>query len=263
MTQAKINLKDLTFTIPVRYDTDDRIRNLIALLNYLTHWFDTNIIVWEEDNAPKFHTFLQSYPNVKYVFKQAENDIFFRTRILNDMARMADTPYIANYDCDCILYPQQYVDAVNQLRNNTSDICTAFTSFTFDVPKQFHSRIIQERSVFWLHPNQCVCVNSTAVAMGGCVFWNKAKFIEAGMENENFVSWGPEDQERVHRALKLGMRYTRAQGILFHLQHDRLQNSGDGHRFITQNNKEFEKIKQMDSAQLRSYIATWPWVSRK
>ncbi len=242
---SKIDLKDLTFTIPVRYDTDDRIRNLLALLNYLQHWFDTNIIVWEEDTTPKLQQYVQAYANVKYV--------------LNDMAKMAETPLIANYDCDCILYPQQYIDAVNQIRTGVSDICTAFSSFTYDVPKHFHMRIIQERSVFWLHPNQCKCVNASAVAMGGCVFWNKAKFMEAGMENENFISWGPEDQERVHRAVKLGMKWTRAQGILFHLEHDRLQNSGGNHRFIQQNDAEFDKIKKMDPAQLRGYIATWPW----
>ena len=63
---------------------------------------------------------------------------------------------------------------------------------------------------------------------------NRAKFIEAGSENENFISWGPEDYEHVKRMEVLGLPVHYANGPLFHLWHPRGNNS----RYV---NKEIEK----------------------
>jgi hypothetical protein len=108
----------------------------------------------------------------------------------------------------------------------------------------------------------CHVPHKFAVAKGGSVFWNRQKFIEVGMENENFLSWGPEDQERVERCMKLGYKWARVQGPLYHLEHARLQNSGDGHRFAKQNDEEFEKVKRFSPDELRSYIKGWSWIPK-
>lgn len=257
-----IDLSDLTFTIPVRYDTDDRIMNLLATMSYLTTNFKTNIIIAECDSKPIMQQYANRFP-CHYVFMPTTDDMFHRTKILNDMAKMATTPYIVNYDVDCVLPKQQYIDAITHLRMNNIDVCTGFNSFTYNVPKALHPKIVETKSIDWLTIQQCVCANSKDYAMGGVVFWNKEKFMEAGMENENFVSWGPEDQERVHRAIKLGYRYGKIQGTLYHLEHRRLQNSWMTHRYIAHNDAEFAKIQAMDAVQLRLYVNSWPWVPRK
>ena len=41
-------MKDLTFTIPFRYDSEDRLRNLRTIIAYINKHFDTNIHVMEE-----------------------------------------------------------------------------------------------------------------------------------------------------------------------------------------------------------------------
>ena len=43
----KHDLKDITFTIPVRIDSKDRFDNIHYIIDYLTANFDTNIIVFE------------------------------------------------------------------------------------------------------------------------------------------------------------------------------------------------------------------------
>ena len=40
-------------------------------------------------------------------------------------------------------------------------------------------------------------------------------------ENENFVSWGPEDVERYVRAVKMGLKVARVPSYIFHLEHPR------------------------------------------
>lgn len=61
--------------------------------------------------------------------------------------------------------------------------------------------------------------------VGGGFFAQKESYIEAGMENEKFYGWGREDGERINRWKKLGYRYERINGPLFHLTHERGVNS--------------------------------------
>ena len=47
---TKLDLKDVTFTIPVRIESEDRKRNLKTVIQYMVHHLDTNIIilVWDQ-----------------------------------------------------------------------------------------------------------------------------------------------------------------------------------------------------------------------
>jgi predicted glycosyltransferase involved in capsule biosynthesis len=257
-----IDLTDVTFTIPIRYDTDDRIRNIVTTLSYLLGNFNTNIIILESDSDIKMRPYIEKFfnKNVKYMFIKEDSDIFHRTKFLNIMAKEAETEVISNYDADIILPIPQYIIAKEAVKNGTLDACTAFSSITFNVKKEYHKRIEETKSINWMNLQEMTFApHKHAVAKGGVVFWNKKKFIEVGMENENFISWGPEDQERVERCLKLGYKWGRAEGLLLHLDHDRLLNSDGGHRFIQQNDAEFEKIKSFTKEQLQEYVKGFSW----
>ena len=88
---------------------------------------------------------------------------------------------------------------------------------------------------------------------------NKQKFIEGGMENENFVSWGPEDVERRDRLIKLGYKIASVDGKLFHLDHSRTFNSNTTNPRFKQNEEEYKKIQNFSREQLRQYVGGWPW----
>ena len=51
----KYDLKDITFTIPVRIDTPDRLYNINYTVEYLLRNFDTNIIIYENGPEPKYN----------------------------------------------------------------------------------------------------------------------------------------------------------------------------------------------------------------
>ena len=95
---------------------------------------------------------------------------------------------------------------------------------------------------------------------GGCFFINKAKFIKAGMENENMIAYGPEDQERLLRVTKLGYRVARLPGILYHMDHLKVDSSAEKHDFSEQNKKEFQRIQTLNLVQLQYYVGTWSWI---
>ena len=47
-----IDLKDTTFIIPVKIESDDRLRNVITVCCFLLENFDTKVIVKEVDKDP-------------------------------------------------------------------------------------------------------------------------------------------------------------------------------------------------------------------
>ena len=57
--------------------------------------------------------------------------------------------------------------------------------------------------------------------MGWLLLYTENDYVAAGMDNEVFRSWGPEDIERVKRFEILGYKIRRIPGPLFHLDHER------------------------------------------
>ena len=103
------------------------------------------------------------------------------------------------------------------------------------------------------------CRKRRAHSIGGAIFFNKKSYINAGMENETFKSWGGEDDELLHRFTKLDYNITRTDGYLLHLVHDRGEFSQKRHIHYNNNIKELEKIGSMTKIQLSNYIKTWEW----
>lgn len=249
------DMKDITFTIPFKKDSDERLENLLTIIKYIKKYFDTNIMVCEQDDTRKF----PEVDGIQYVFIPAGNYVLLRTHLLNKMARMAQTPFIANYDTDVIFRPEQYSQAIQILRENKADgvfpYDGRFFNFIHDIRKAIMDRLdvseITDGHGHINHPN----------SVGGALFWNKQKFIEGGMENENFKSWGYEDNERMSRFSKLGYRIARIPGILYHLNHPTSPNSSNTqHKAYQENQWEFYKVANMSKEQLRAYVNSWPWV---
>jgi hypothetical protein len=59
---------------------------------------------------------------------------------------------------------------------------------------------------------------------GGAFLADMEKFKQAGMENENFYGWGPEDYERYERWRNLNYSIFFASGCMYHLTHPRDMN---------------------------------------
>jgi hypothetical protein len=83
------------------------------------------------------------------------------------------------------------------------------------------------------------------------------------MENENMISWGPEDQERLSRVKKLNYNVGNIEGYLYHMDHMITQNSFCSNPLFKNNEKEFEKVNKMTTEELKEYIKGFAWVERK
>ena len=96
---------DLTFLIPVKLESQDRVRNLTTVITYLASNYDAKIIVKECDTEPRFETLVgtQFTDRIDYSFEKQTQPFFHKTKLLNDMIEMATTEVVANYDTDVVL----------------------------------------------------------------------------------------------------------------------------------------------------------------
>ena len=98
-------------------------------------------------------------------------------------------------------------------------------------------------------------------SVGCCVLRRRSTYVAAGIENERFVSWGAEDDERLARALTLGLDVQRSSGPLYHLRHARGPDSSVDNPHFTDNVRELERISAMNRHELSAEVATWPWAT--
>lgn len=253
----KIPFTDVTFTIPFKSDSVNRLANITRVVQYLYKNFDTNISVYEvflKGQGTAFDkTTMSDYPSVRFQ-NHEQGEFFHRTKYLNIMAKEATTPMIVNYDCDVLFPIKQYVEAANILRSQKASGIFPYDGYFVNIP---HLEALKEDLVV-LNPDQYP--NFGRNSYGGAIFWNREHFIRGGMENENFISWGHEDWERVERFTKLGFSLGRIKGPLYHMDHPRAADSSDANPWGKHNEREYVKVKNMKVNDLKEYVSTWPWV---
>jgi uncharacterized protein (DUF1919 family) len=250
---SRINLLDVTFIIPVRVDSTERLTNFNAVQQFLIANFNTNIHVLEADRQEK----IKVAPNVKKTFVYDENRLFRKARYVNMLAVEVSTPYFALWDTDVVGIPSQIEESVKMLRNELAHMVFPYNRYFYSVPKHFKEIYIQT--------NYCLDILIRNVdsfqkmhgsySPGGAFIIARDTFLAIGKENENFFGWGPEDSELIVRLQILGYCLCRVDGPLFHLYHARgITGSFASEKIEILNRSEFLKICAMHPVQLRRYI---------
>ena len=112
----------VTIVIPVRIDSEERSHNLDWLIEHLSHWINTSILVLEADEVP--HYWLKEhYENVRYFFVEDHDRVFHRTHYLNRLIRMSETCIVGVWDTDVFVPEKQKTEAVRRIANGTVALC--------------------------------------------------------------------------------------------------------------------------------------------
>lgn len=241
----KYDLKDVTFCIPIRLDSGIRSENLRISREYLLDNFDTTVLVGEQAPRQVDYSFLFDFPE----------GFFYKTKLLNSLYKLSTTPIVVSYDCDVILPIEQLVSAAEKIRNGY-DFVYPFDSHFYDVDRSCLKQLIDRK--FDEIPKDKLESLST-VSYGGCCFFNKERYKEAGYTNQNFKSWGLEDTEIWYRLMKLDFKLDRVPGFLYHMTHPRGVDSSQSNPFHVQNYMEIVRVQDASADDLRSYIKTWTW----
>ena len=68
------------------------------------------------------------------------------------------------------------------------------------------------------------------------------------------MSYGPEDDARLYSHTRLGLKYGRVRGRVFHMEHQRGLNSSPSNPLFASNVRAFQRIKAMDRTQLSEHF---------
>lgn len=255
----KENLNDCTFTIPFRAETQDRIDNITTTINYLLHHFKTNIIIYETGKESILKYFWQSAWNksCRLFHHKEDKNIFHKTLLLNKAAKIATTPIIVSQDADVILNPDQYIYARNNIKKGKIHFCYPFNDLIVQIGIEEAKKLPKKR--YKIHNLSFIIPKwpkpeTSALSPGGCLFMNKKKYIEIGMENEEFINYGFEDAERKVRIQTLGYKIKYISGGIYHLQHGKTNTSSQYHPYHKHNRKLFVEMRYYNKEQMQDYV---------
>jgi len=252
---CKIPLVDTTFIIPYKEDSEDRKKNLELCVALLQKDFKTFITIGiaAEDKKDYYNPLVQRIEC---------GNVFHRTKMLNEMTKNTGTQYIANWDCDVFIPPLQILLAVQRLRTTDTVLSYPYEWAFARMPRnKWYNEIKSVLDIGIVGDHQFNgMLRSDEESVGGAVIFNKELYTNCGLENENFISFGPEDLERIARVRLLGKKVYRTGGNLYHLNHWVGDDSTTNNPYFQANNIEFDKIREMSQSRLIDYINTWKWI---
>ncbi len=257
IVNSRIDLTDVTFAIPVRLDSKDRENNLNLTVDYLNYHFKTNIIVCEESKISHL-----KYVNNKceYIHYSTDLNYTHRTRTLNLIAKQSKTSIISIWDTDALVPVNQIVSSYRALSENRFDIIYPYNGIFVDLSQSLHQQLVDREYDLKMLPKSSFQPNQ-GNSIGGAIFFQKKVFLEGGMMNEYFKSYGWEDNELIERFYKLGYKIGRVEGIFIHLYHSRGENSSVKNIFAKNNQQELQKVKRMNRKQIEQYVKTFNWLN--
>ncbi len=258
-----IDLSDLEIVIPFRCDSSRRLKNLAAILAFLTTRFANAAIVLIENAGNPEAAGLARTHGIRYLYEESRL-AFHRTRLLNLGFSQSVRPYVASYDADVLWYPEALDAAMSRLRAGAAaamasdgrfaDISGAtWTGLTTSLDPNTISRDWPRRMGPVSPGIACTNINS----VGGAILFNRDALLAAGGYNENFVSWGWEDTELSERIAKLFAPYVRIDGYpLLHLAHPRGPDSNAGNLYFAHNAREYRKMRGMARPEIQEYVSS-------
>ena len=261
---------DLTFLIPTRIETEDRLRNIISSVSYLLKHIPAKVIVKEVSNHPTFQ--FRAIPeirkyvdtsNLTYFYEESSEPWFCKSKVLNDLISASNTKVVANYDVDCILPLSSYHQAYDAINNDHADVVYPYGCGIYQWRAEYDLQIYEEfvntLDTSTLDKRKSLS-NST---IGWTQFINRQVYIDSFMMNENFISWGCEDDEFYYRMSVLGNRIARIDNYVYHLEHSRTNNSWFSNPNFNNNYQLWNQIKTFDKTELIKYYENQDYLKNR
>lgn len=244
--------KAFTIIIPVRMDSDERRRNLETVLHWIAP-LNVPVLLLEADAQSGLDFYKEKFPNLEYIFVFDENKVFHRTKYINVLLRKAKTEIVAVWDADIIVPYPQVKETVDILAAGINTIMYPYDGKIIMLPSDVSNGFRENMNLEVVERLSLPPLLGRR-SCGGIYFVNKTLYFSIGGENENYIGWGPEDAERLRRALIMGHRVEwLSAGSAYHLYH-----ATSSINFLasalTEMRKEFIRECSMDREEMQQYI---------
>ena len=268
-------MMDLTFMIPCKLESADRIRNLTTVICFLLSNFDAKISVKEYDRTQNFESTIlpflkrkfKNLDNLNYSFLEQTTDFFHKTRVLNELLIESDTDVVCNYDTDVILPIDSINKSYEAIKNDVVDAVYPYgvgayqkaVKYSPELFENFTTSKMVNIDVFQLQEYS----TTSSSTIGWCQFIRRKNYINSFMMNENFAAWGPEDCELFYRLNVMGNRVGRVNNYVYHLEHTRSTDSWFSNPLWQQNVQLWEWIRRQDKETLIEYYKKQDYIKGK
>jgi len=213
---------NITFIVPVHVDSIERLENFITSIGLLLSYNLGDVVVLETSKYR--NNFIPKYfaDKIDYHHLASRDNIYYKTFLVNYLARNIKTKYLCIWDVDIIIKSNLLNKAINLLTDENYDFVLPYNGTCYNVCGILRECFIGNKDIRFLYrniPKMNLLYNKSLV--GGVVFLNTLKFHEVGLDNEYIYGWGPEDFERYERCKKLNLKIELVDGEIFHLDHPR------------------------------------------
>jgi glycosyltransferase involved in cell wall biosynthesis len=253
-------MRELSFVIPIRVDTPDRLENCEAILRFLTkHFPESEIQLVEQDVHSQTVSLRKSFPGAVWHFEFNDRH-FSRGAAINTGLLRSTRPCVCAYDTDILIDPEALRLSVSLIMSGRWSIVIPFNLIFVELSGARRKSVIDSLDITGLsaithlsavpkHPEIASRVLSGAIMM--C---DKDLAIMEGGYNRKMVSYGWEDIEFFKRFEKLGhYSYMLNDYNLIHLDHRRGPDSRINEMYEV-NKAEFDKVVRMSESELKIYV---------
>ena len=265
-------MKDLTFLLPCRIESEDRLRNVVTSVTYLLRNFpESKVIIKEVDTHSHFK--FRAYPaisnyadtsNLTHIFEDSTEKFFHKTRILNDLLVASDTEIVYNNDVDIVLPVSSYKSAYQAISSGDADAVYPFGcgvyQWAVNYSESTFNQFLDSGFNFSVLDD---CKFRVASSIGWGQMIKRQVEIDVGFWNENFVSWGAEDCEFYFRLNSFGCRVGRVNSDVYHFEHGRTFNSHYHNPKFQDNHNLWQNIRTWDSHKLKGYYEQQSYIQER
>ena len=202
--------------------------------------------------------------------KREDGEPFHRTKYLNEMLNRVQTPYCANHDADVILSRDGLLSSLAMLRTSDTDIVYPYGYGKYQV--MVHERLGPgsmnlEKLLLAGDGTAMVASLGTGTMIwdakyGQSIIYRTESYKKVFGENEEFISWGPEDVERYVRSYRFKMKIARITTHIFHLEHPRGNESSASNSKFVHNEELWQRIQNLKAEELINYYQNLDYVKR-
>tara|TARA_B100000287_G_C20673948_1_gene794505 strand:+ start:5799 stop:6635 length:837 start_codon:yes stop_codon:yes gene_type:complete len=262
-------MKDLTFLLPCRIESDDRLRNVITSVTcILNNYPEAKVIIQEEDKKsvfkefayPQINKYVKDDDNLVHIFEESDEKLFHKTRILNDLLVASETSILYNHDVDVVLPKNSVELAYTSIKDHGSDAVYPFGCGIYQWGVNYSDDLLDKfLSSFDGNTFDLDIVQKSSTRIPSSIGWGqmitKACEVSAGLWNEEFLSWGAEDCEFYYRLNLFGFKVGRVNDDIYHFEHGRTFNSHYHNPKFQENDALWQYIRRLDRDKLMAYYS--------
>jgi len=265
------DFSNICFITHVRFDTIERIHNLITRADYYNKYCSNLQTIYCEDSyEPQLLKHIKLTENDQYAYR-CNKDEWNKCISHNIGAKLSKRPIYCFIDIDAIIHPEAILETTKQLNNNSKiGLMYPYNGLFLCISPEIKRKLgheldynllesIQPKSTQINFQTKDVLVGHNN-SVGGCVMSRRDNFFKYNGYNPNFKGWGYEDNEIPKRVHILGYDVTRLNDKypLWHMPHE---GKGQGKKaenpYYEDNRKLCVKVETSTKEYLQEYIKSW------